>query len=64
MNQEGIQPIVFDHNEAFMSTIKFLEDSFQVQPSDDLQKNETLMKNYMNQQNYQMLIAAQNSTPQ
>jgi hypothetical protein len=52
MNQEGIQPIVFDHNEAFMSTIKFLEDSFQVQPSDDLQKNETLMKNYMNQQNY------------
>ena len=48
MNSEGIQPILFDHNEAFMSTIKFLEDSFQLQPNEDLQNNETLMKNFMN----------------
>jgi hypothetical protein len=47
MNSEGIQPMVFDHNEAFMGTIKFLEESFQMQPGDDMQKNETLMKNYL-----------------
>jgi hypothetical protein len=48
MNSEGMQRMVFDHNEAFMGTIKFLEDSFQMQPNEYLQNNETLMKNYIN----------------
>ena len=48
MNSEGIQPMVFDHNEAFMGTIKFIEDSFQMQLNEGLQCNETLMKNYIN----------------
>jgi hypothetical protein len=48
MNSEGIQPMVFDHNETFMSTMKFLEDSFKMQPNEDLQNNEILMKNYIN----------------
>ena len=47
MNSEGIQPMVFDHNEAFMGTIKFLEDSFQMQPNEDFKNNETLMKNFI-----------------
>ena len=48
MNSEGIQPMVFDHNEAFMGKIKFIEDSFQMQLNEGLQYNETLMKNYIN----------------